>query len=150
MICVDSSVAAKWVLPEEHSEQALDLYQQVTQAGQEVVAPPLLPIEVCNILRQRVRRGHPTSEDATLALDRFLEFPVRLAAPSRPHSRALALAAQYDLPAVYDAYYLSLARELGTRLWTADRRLLRAIEGRLSFVSWIGDYRPGTGAEPET
>ena len=29
MICVDSSVAAKWVLPEEHSEQALDLYQQV-------------------------------------------------------------------------------------------------------------------------
>lgn len=144
MICVDSSVAAKWMLPEEHSEQALDLYQQVTQAGQEVVAPPLLPIEVCNILRQRVRRGLLTSEDATRALDRFLDFPVRLAAPSRPHSRALALADRYDLPAVYDAYYLSLAQKLRVRLWTADRRLLRAIEGRLPFVSWIGDYRSGT------
>lgn len=150
MICVDSSVAAKWVLPEEHSEQALDLYQQVTQTGQEVVAPPLLPIEVCNILRQRIRRGLLTSEDATRTLDLFLEFPVRLAAPARPHSRALALADQYDLPAVYDAYYLSLAKELGVRLWTADRRLLRAIEGKLSFVSWIGDYRLGTGAESET
>ena len=150
MICVDSSVAAKWVLPEEHSEQALDLYQQVTQTGQEVVAPPLLPIEVGNILRQRVRRALLTSEDATRALDRFLDFPLQLAAPSRPHSRALALANQHDLPAVYDAYYLSLAEELGVRLWTADRRLLRAIEGKLSFVSWIGDYRPGTEAESET
>jgi predicted nucleic acid-binding protein len=150
MICVDSSVAAKWVLPEEHSEQALNLYQRVTQAGQEVVAPPLLPIEVCNILRQRVRRGLLRSEDATRALDCFLDFPVRLAAPPRPHSRALGLADQYNLPAAYDAYYLSLAQEMGARLWTADRRLLRAIEGRLSFVSWIGDYRPGTRAESET
>ena len=150
MICVDSSVAAKWVLPEDHSKQALDLYQQVTQAGQEVVAPSLLPIEVCNILRQRVRRGLLTSEDARRALDRFLDFPVRLAAPSRPHSRALALADQYGLPAVYDAYYRSLAQEMGARLWTADRRLLRAIEGKVSFVSWIGGYHPGTGAESET
>jgi predicted nucleic acid-binding protein len=150
VICVDSSVGAKWVLPEEHSEQALDLYQQASQAGQEVVAPPLLPIEVCNILRQRVRRGLLTSEDARRALDRFLDFPIRLAAPSRPHSSALALADQYDLPAAYDAYYLSLAGDLGARLWTADRRLLRAIEGRLPFVSWIGDYQPATGAESET
>jgi predicted nucleic acid-binding protein len=150
VICVDSSVAAKWVLPEEHSGQALNLYQQVTQAGHEVVAPLLFPIEVGNILRQRVRRGLLTSEDATRALDRFLEFPLRLAAPSHPHRRALALANQHDLPAVYDAYYLALAQELEVKLWTADRRLLRAIEGKLSFVAWIGDYRPGIVPELET
>lgn len=40
MICIDSSVAAKWVLPEEFSHQALDLYEQTIQAGQDVIAPP--------------------------------------------------------------------------------------------------------------
>jgi predicted nucleic acid-binding protein len=47
------------------------------------------------------------------------------------------------LAASYDANYVELARRLGCSLWTDDRELLQALRGRLSFVRWIGDYRPG-------
>jgi predicted nucleic acid-binding protein len=55
--------------------------------------------------------------------------------------RVPSTANRYDLPAVYDAYYLSLTEVLGIRLWTADRRLRRAIQETKDSVPWIGDYR---------
>ncbi len=51
------------------------------------------------------------------------------------------LADEHDLPAVYDAHDIALAELLGTTLWTAGQRLLRALGGRLAFVRSIADYR---------
>lgn len=46
----------------------------------------------------------------------------------------------YGLPAVYDAIYLALADQLGYEFWTADRRLIRIVAGKLDNVRWIGDF----------
>ena len=73
MICVDASVAVKWVLEEELSAHADALYLASQRAGFPLVAPALLWFEVTNIVRQRMRRaGAMSLVAASRALDDFL------------------------------------------------------------------------------
>ncbi|MGI8826522.1 MAG: type II toxin-antitoxin system VapC family toxin [Chloroflexota bacterium] len=141
MIGVDASVAAKWVLHEAHAETAAALYDDAARVREAVVAPSLLPIEVTNILWQRVRRHLLTREEADDALTRFLAFRVRLVSPDTIHRDALTLAAVYALPAVYDAHYLALAQQLDITLWTDDQRLLNTLGGQLAFVRSLHSYQ---------
>jgi predicted nucleic acid-binding protein len=141
MICVDASLAVKWILDEERSDQAKALYRATVRAGRQIVAPPLLPLEVTNILRQRTRSVDSMSLDvATDLLDEFLALPIEIHNPDGLHRRALALACSLDLPAAYDAHYLALAEHLGCELWTDDQRLVRRVENDLSFVHRLSDY----------
>jgi len=41
---------------------------------------------------------------------------------------------------VYDAHYVTLAKMFGCDLWVYDQRLLRAVQGRFSFVRPIESY----------
>lgn len=141
MICIDASVAVKWILDEERSDLAMALYEAVVQAGQSIVAPPLLPLEVTNILRQRMRANPGLSlKDATEQLNDFLALPVDYRNPMGLHHQALVLADALGLPATYDAHYLALAEHLGCELWTDDQRLMRQVAASLPFVRWIGDH----------
>ena len=145
MICVDASVAVKWILEEERSDLAMALYNAVVLTGQSIVAPPLLPLEVTNILRQRMRANPKLSlTDATEQLDDFLALPVDYHNPTGLHHQALVLADTLGLLATYDAHYLALAEHLGCELWTDDQRLIRQVATSLPFVRWIGDH-PATG-----
>ena len=142
MICVDASVATKWILPEEYSEQADALSTGSILAGEPVIAPSLLPIEVTNILRQRIRgEQHISLAEATELLERCLAIHVSSASAPGLHREALELADWYQFAAVYDADYVALAQILRCELWTDDRRLLRTLRGKLDFVKWIGDFR---------
>jgi predicted nucleic acid-binding protein len=145
MICIDASVAAKWVFEEEYSQQAVALAEDCRKTRQRLVGPALLPVEVSNVVRLRISRDGLSLADAEDALERFLAFSVAL----RPNTsreqealyvRALRLAVEHDLPAVYDAQYIALAETLGCTLWTDDRRLLRLLGGRVAYVKWIADY----------
>jgi predicted nucleic acid-binding protein len=140
VICVDASVAAKWILTEEYSDQARALLRDTLEAAEPLAAPPLLPIEVTNILRQRVRRGDLTLVEAQERLAAFLALPVALDAPDMLYARALEIAEQYNLPAAYDAHYVALAESIDTVLWTDDQRLLHTLGGRIPFVRWIAEY----------
>ena len=143
MICVDASVAAKWILDEDHSETARALHDDCVRGGDPIVAPPLLPIEVTNVLRERMRRESLPLADATRLIEQFLRFPVNFRTSPGLYQRALVLADAFALPAAYDAHYVALAQDLNCDLWTADQRLLGLVGDRLPFVRWIGDYRAG-------
>jgi predicted nucleic acid-binding protein len=140
MICVDASAAVQWLLPEAHSGQVHALFTTVSAAGEQIVAPALLPFEVANVLRKRVTRAQLTQADAEQLMDQFQTLPVALRLPQWLHREALGIADRYSLPAVYDAYYVALAQRLGCDLWTDDQRLLRGLGNRLPFVRWIGDF----------
>jgi len=144
VICVDASVAAKWVLLEQHSGLALALLASARRTGEQIIAPRLLPFEVANIVRKRMVRQALPLADADQRLAEFLSLPVRLVNPERLYRRALAFADAHGLPAVYDAHYVVVAQHFGCDLWTDDRLLLRAVGSALPFVRWIGDYDPGT------
>jgi predicted nucleic acid-binding protein len=141
MICVDASVAIKWLLNEERSDRAVALYGATANANQPIVAPPLLPLEITNILRQRMRTQDGISlTRATEHLAAFLALPIEFHNPAGLHHEALVLADALDLPATYDAHYLALAEHLGCELWTDDQRLIRRVATSLAFVRWIGDH----------
>ena len=143
MICVDGSVAVKWVLNEERSDQAGVLYQAALRAGKPIVAPTLLRLKVTNILRQRMRANDGLSPtEAVRQLGDFLDCRIELHNPVGLHFQALVLAAAPDLAATYDAHYLALAEHLGCELWTDDQRLMRRVASSLPFVRRIGDHPP--------
>ncbi|MBI4506941.1 MAG: type II toxin-antitoxin system VapC family toxin [Chloroflexi bacterium] len=139
-------MAAKWIFEEPLSAQAEALYRQSIASGERIVAPPLLPIEVTNVIRQCMRRAKSPAprllslSEAEEAVRRFVHLPIALIMPAQLHQQALQLAARFDLPAVYDAHYLALARLLGCALWTADRTLVNTVAGGPPFVRWLGEY----------
>jgi len=90
------------------------------------------------------------SEALTLArgiasIDDFLLLPITLLDPPGLHHQALTFAAAHSLGA-HDAHYVALAYLFGCELWVDDRRMLRAVQGRLPFVKWIGDYASTSNA----
>lgn len=140
MICVDSSVAAKWLFEEEYSDRADALLVRTLNAGEPIVIPPLLLSEVTNIIRQRMLADQLPLADASQKLAQLLALPFLVHTPEELYTEALMLADRFNLPATYDAHYLALARMQAAILWTDDRKLLHALADQLSFVSWIGDY----------
>ena len=94
MICVDASVAVKWLFSEQHSTQALALVRDTTAAGERIIAPALLPIEITNVIRQRMRRGALALDQARGELDHFFSFEVTTASGRVLNARALAIAAE--------------------------------------------------------
>lgn len=143
MICVDASLAVKWILQEELSDRARALYRAHLRTNELIVAPSLLLFEVTNIVRQQMRRERAMSLfAASRALEDFLAFKVEIHAPPGMHALALKFADANGLPAAYDAHYLALAELLGCEFWTADVRLLRRVQGTLPFVRGLGDFVP--------
>lgn len=140
MICPDASLAIKWVVDEDHQDQARTLYRDSRRAEEPIIAPFLLRIEVTNILRQRVRRFLLSADEAVGLLDQVLAFSIDYHNPGGLNRQALMLANAYGLPAAYDAHDLALAQAFDCDFWTGDRRLVNTVAGRLPFVRWIGDY----------
>src|SRR5688572_7093475 len=109
MICLDASVAVKLILAEDGSDRAEALFAATREANDAIVGPPLLWIEVTNIVFQRTRiRGGLTLDEAAAQLERFVGFRIEMHNPDGLHRHALALAHAYELPAAHDAHYLAL------------------------------------------
>ncbi|MGH2364587.1 MAG: hypothetical protein ACRDHX_08045 [Chloroflexota bacterium] len=64
-------------------------------------------------------------------------------APAELHQKALSLSTANNLAAVYDAQCVALAELLACELWTADRRLVRELAGKVSNVKAFSDFHPG-------
>jgi len=113
---VDSSVAAKWVLPEADSGAALSL------RGNRLVAPAFLDIECANILWKAARRGEISMVEATDLHALLLDVPVERLPDQGLLSLALDCALALSHP-VHDCLYVAAAEITGFPLVSADRRL---------------------------
>lgn len=151
VVVVDASIALKWVIDESDSDTAEALLAMWNNEEIVMLAPILLVYEVANILYQNVRKGKITLRRAKEALEEILLIGLELDFSQDPAlaMRAMELAAQYNLPAVYDPQYLALAESKGCEFWTADTRLWNSIRGKLDWVRWMGDYKPANqGTSP--
>ena len=137
-VVVDASVALKWVLQEEYTEEALALRDHWQESGESVIAPPIFRSEVTNALHRTVRRGNLTRSDAPDALEILLRV-VGITEPAGLYSRALVLAGELGLASTYDALYLALAEAEGCEVWTADLRLVRAVQQRFPQVRSVSE-----------
>ena len=141
-VCVDANVAAKWVIPEDETHLALSLYHKALRDEIAVVAPPHLRIEVASTLRKKVFQGHDDHQSAVRRLIEFEILKVEYLEPPGLYRDALAIADLYKRPTAYDAHYIALAAYLDCEFWTANYRLINALEGRLRYVRPLHEFKP--------
>lgn len=138
LICVDANLVIRLLVVASDS-QVVTLWQGWRRSGAQLVAPALLHYELVNGIHQYRRRGELSAEGADQALAGALALPIVLQREIELHQRAFEMAAQYTLPAAYDAHYLATAERLGADFWTADRKLARAVQPHLDWVHLLAD-----------
>lgn len=140
-LVLDTSVAVKWHLEEEHSEEAARLLDAVGAEVSELLAPSTLQPEFFNTLWQRRRRGElEPVEVQRVWSDLLAGEPVTLYDPADLMPRATELVLETGV-IVYDALFLALAEYAGTVMVTADDKLLRTlvkhrVRGPHPLVGW--------------
>lgn len=132
-VCVDANIVVRLLLFAEDEIQTL--WKNWETAGTHLVAPSLLHYEVVNSLYQYQKYGKISPASLERSLQAALVLPVELYDDDHIHRRAMQLAAQYGLPAAYDAHYLALAEWLEIDLWTADMRLVNSLKPHK--LTWV-------------
>ncbi len=136
-LVVDASVAVKWFVPENHSDDAI----RWLDARFRRHVPVLLLMEVGQTIWKKVyQRKEIEATDGQLIVRRLLVTPLEL------HAVGPLLEPAFDIAlatgrAVYDSVYLALATSLGCKLVTADQKLVNALRGGPfdGDVLWVAD-----------
>jgi predicted nucleic acid-binding protein len=137
-LCVDANLVVRLVA-DPKDEFVRGLWEQWDVEEQQLVAPTLLYYEVANALYRYRRQELMSLSSVRLALKAAFSLPLHLYGKAALHQRALDLAERFSLPAAYDAHYLALAEQLGAEFWTADRKLVRAVQSTLPWVRLVGE-----------
>lgn len=116
---IDSCVAVKWLVEEEHSGLAVAV---LGEAGRRLV-PELLFAEVGNVLWKRHRAGELDTTAVAGAIRALPQLIHEVVPILGVIERATQLACRIGHP-VYDCVYLALAEAHGAELITADRKLV--------------------------
>ena len=126
MFTIDASAVAAWLLPDEASAAADQLYAQALRDDGTFQAPALLAWETGNLLRSACLRKRISPKLMAEALRLFQKAGIRL--ESAPDGlcmqRTLELAGTHGL-SFYDASYLEQALRTGAQLATKDGSLRR-------------------------
>lgn len=134
---IDASLALKLVLPNPLRNICRVLITRLISEGVELVAPALWAYETTSTLCKAVHFGQLTADEARSVLLQLTELNVRLVSPDDTQNRhAFEWTVQLNRAAAYGSYYLALAEALGCDVWTADRRLLEAVD--LPWVRGVG------------
>ncbi|HXO21349.1 MAG TPA: type II toxin-antitoxin system VapC family toxin [Thermoanaerobaculia bacterium] len=135
---VDASVGIKLFVVEDLSEAAEQLFRGLVEdPPSRLYVPDLFYLECANILWKYVRRfGYPleAARQDIEALSALALLPVSAADLLGP---TLDLAVERGITS-YDASYAVLAKRLEVPLVTADRPLIRKLEGSGVEVCWLG------------
>jgi predicted nucleic acid-binding protein len=145
-VVVDASVAVKWVIPEDYSEEALMLLRDHLEGRVEAYAPGMMLVEAASALRRYVLRGILGGDKALQALGLIRKAGVSLVGDGDLAGEALRLSLELGVT-VYDAAYLALAARLGAVFYTADEKLLSnpAVEAT-GLAKHIHSYPEGLGS----
>lgn len=141
-VCLDASVAVKWLLFEEDSDIALRVLALASDGDLRLVVPPHMPIEVTSAVYKSARLGRIPRGAALQALREFQNAPIEVLATPNVAIEAFRFAALIGAKLPYDSYYLALAEALGCELLTADREFYDACRPQGKPVRLLSDYAP--------
>ncbi len=119
---VDCSVAASWVLPDEASDAASGILDQV--GDDSILTPFLWPSEIANVLLMAERRNRISAEQRNQALTLLTRLPIVVA----PFDYVVEWPITYELAqrfglTFYDACYVRLADSHRAPLATLDKQM---------------------------
>ena len=124
---IDASASAAWVLPDELTDAAKQLYAHACMDDAGFHAPLLWQWEMGNLLIMAQRRQRIAAGAAEAALQALAATRIQFDAPPDAHRQLqiARLALAHDLT-FYDAAYLELVLRLNGQLASRDSRLLAA------------------------
>lgn len=147
-VVVDASVAVKWLVQEEYSQEAKRLLRADVVSRLKLIAPDVLAAEIGHALRRLVNRGELQTAQAEALYDALMQNnPLQLfhldwqvGAAQTLAQTALRLGNLYTC-SFYDALYIALTLDRNATFITADRRLyekpLPLVKGQ--GIIWVGD-----------
>ena len=136
---IDSSVAAKWILPEVDSQLALQIITDVNSQGGQLWLLDFALLEVTQVIWVRYHRRLLTLQEAEDALTLLQQVPFRLHSSLPLIQAAFTTAAQHDI-SVYDALFVAGTVDLGIKGVTADVPLVRAIGTTSPIIKLLKDW----------
>ncbi|MHB0866522.1 MAG: type II toxin-antitoxin system VapC family toxin [Thermoleophilia bacterium] len=139
-IVLDTSVVAKWFLPETLSAEADSILEEIRLGKTRAAAPDLIVYEFANILWQRRKKDMISGRQAAAIMSDFERLPIELVPGDVLGSEALKIASNTGCTA-YDGAFMALASGINGILITADRKFIRLMDGtRLAKrVVWLGE-----------
>jgi len=137
-VCIDASLAVKLLVQEPYSDRAAFLWRGWIEEDIERIVPSFFPFEVTSTIRRKCIRKQLTEEEAEEAFNIFAAFDFVVLKPRTLLREAWDMAKELGLPTLYDTAYLALAKLCNSEFWTADEVLINSLQGKFSWVKWIG------------
>ncbi len=132
---LDSSVAFKWVVPENDTPRAVQLRDEFRTTVHELLAPDVFPLELAHALTRAERQGR-INDAVTRLIDVLTTSPILI--PSLPLLLRASDISSMLRVGVYDCLYVALAEREGCELVTADTRLLANLKPAFPFIIDLG------------
>lgn len=120
---IDTSVAAKWILAEEHDrEKAKILLQNHVFSKEQLTVPNLLFFEIANLLATKT--AFPTQK-IKKSIQSIFDANLNIYYPTQEEIILAALWSKKYKTTVYDMLYAIIAKEKATILVTADENFIK-------------------------
>jgi len=137
-LVIDASFTVKLILPNAQQTRCRELMAEWMQNGVDLYAPTLWLYEVTSAVTKAVHFDILTEIEGRQALQLAQALDFRLV---HPDNTLVELAYDWtrrlDRAAAYDSFYLALTQSLSAEFWTADQRLVNAVD--LPWVHYIAD-----------
>lgn len=133
-LVIDASVCLKWVFEEEDSDKARLLLKQQEKNELLLLAPELWEYEIVNGFSSAVLRKKVPYQKARKLLKLVLEADLEVVSMTDLLIKCLENAKKYQISA-YDSAYVTLAKENGVILVSADDRLVTKVGDKKLVIS---------------
>ena len=131
---LDSSVAFKWHVREDGSDQALRVRDEFVKGLHALLSPDVFPVEIAHALTRAERQGRITPTDGALHLQDTLAMLPDLYPDLPLLPRAYEISSR-TRQGVYDCLYVALAEREGCELLTADAKLINNLRQSFPFIT---------------
>lgn len=140
-IVLDASVVVPLMVSHPFSQAAERCFRYWKREYYQILSPCFMPVEVVSVLRQAVYGRKLNPQQALEAVDILMAMGIELVMPgSELHQSALRWAERLGQSKAYDAQYIALAEQRGAELWSADQRLVNALQTQgAGWAHWIGE-----------
>ncbi|GIV63981.1 MAG: hypothetical protein KatS3mg045_1320 [Bellilinea sp.] len=140
-IVIDANLALSLFLHLPYTDLAFGLMERLRERRSVLFAPTLWEYECLSGFHQAAVRGLIRREDAEQYFSELLALEIERISPAPElHQSALRWAERLGQSKAYDAQYVALAEQHGAELWSADQRLVNALQAQgATWAHWIGE-----------